>query len=628
MAQRDGRDFPNLQQLVGTEELLAWLPDGTAGNVLLSLLHTWLRKQDGVGLSPDQEAAFNRLIAERQAVTSLPDDAPPGAVFDLTATDGDNAPGVYVRTPGGAGPKSDTFTAYVTFGPRAGGGALYDRAMGVGTAHGLPDEIERIEIDPAGTVIGRVETDVSIPGGAGTLDWELTGVGWTYSITAELRTQTPFSANVDPYYVVRGSIEPVSGGRTLKIVQTDAEAQADYFTPQTAPGWLRIAGIGRQGATGWTAVPTVDANGLLSWQWVQSEDQPAVPAARSLKGPKGDKGDPGASGSDADGAADWAGRTSGNKLLLAVSDEGAEDVTVWSVPLSAGGGGGLTETQVLALFSAVARATSTARWPKSKLPADTSYRTDAQVRTLADARILAPARAGSAARWPKSKVPSDTVYDGDASLLPTPGSGDAGKVAKVNAGETGYVLAADERGSGGGGAGLPTVSAADNGKVLVVSNGVWAAVDRRVARQVNLGATVTNTSIVDSYSAWSDLAEITIAASETGHLTVKVRAKGVMTGASGGGDRQYGNFRLVRTRGAATTEIGGGEFEFYVRSSGQGGAGFQAATQIALYAEMFNVFNAQQGDVYKGQVQYLAQANARTFTHAPDATNHINIMRT
>ena len=144
----------------------------------------------------------------------------------------------------------------MTFGPRAGGGALFDRAMGVGTQHGLPDEIERVEIDPAGTVIARVATEVSSPGGAGTLDWELTGVGWTYSITTELRTQTPFVAAIDPYYVARGSIRPVAGGRTLKIVQTDAEGQHDYFTPMTAPGWLRIAGIGRQGATGWTAVPT------------------------------------------------------------------------------------------------------------------------------------------------------------------------------------------------------------------------------------------------------------------------------------------------------------------------------------------------------------------------------------
>ena len=68
-----------------------------------------------------------------------------------------------------------------------------------------------------------------------------------------------------------------------------------------------------------------------------------------------------------------------------------------------------------------------------------------------DERIAQPAREGDTSRWTKDKVPSDTVYDGDALLLPSPASGDAGKVAKVNPAEDGYVLADDEAGTGGGG---------------------------------------------------------------------------------------------------------------------------------------------------------------------------------
>ena len=251
---------------------------------------------------------------------------------------------------------------------------------------------------------------------------------------------------------------------------------------------------------------------------------------------------------------------------------------------------------MLALFSAVARTASTARWPKAKLPADTSYRTDAQVRTLADGRILAPARTGNAARWPKSKVPSDTVYDGDASLLPTPGSGDAGKVAKVNAGETGYVLAADEQGSGGGGAGLPTVTTADNGKVLVVSNGVWAAVDRSVHRSSSASAAVAVVAAVDTWSAWTDVASITIAAAEAGGLAVDILAHATSDAAAGGGDRIFGQIKIVRTRASVDTDLD--EQTLYVRNSGQAGANFQAASRIATFHEAVKV-QAQSGDTYQ-----------------------------
>ena len=77
-----------------------------------------------------------------------------------------------------------------------------------------------------------------------------------------------------------------------------------------------------------------------------------------------------------------------------------------------------TTTEIDARIADEAKEGNTERWPADKLPTDVAYdadlRTDAQVNTLADARVVAgtraEARASNTTRWPKNKLPTDVVY--------------------------------------------------------------------------------------------------------------------------------------------------------------------------------------------------------------------------
>ena len=106
---------------------------------------------------------------------------------------------------------------------------------------------------------------------------------------------------------------------------------------------------------------------------------------------------------------------SGSTLTLSYTD-GSGDSQTETATLPSAGTSGLTQAQVDARVRALVEdaaevANASTRWPKSKLPSDTSYRTDAQVNSLADARIATPARANSpSGRFDKARLPSDTAY--------------------------------------------------------------------------------------------------------------------------------------------------------------------------------------------------------------------------
>ena len=143
-------------------------------------------------------------------------------------------------------------------------------------------------------------------------------------------------------------------------------------------------------------------------------------------------------------------------------------------------------------------------------------------------------------------------------------------------------------------------------------------------RQVDLASDLTVTAPVDSWSAWTDLVSLTVGSTEAGFVIIEVESHSTSGAASGGGDRIYGRLRIQRTRSSVTTTLD--TQILYIRNSGQAGANFQAATREGSLQESLPL-EAQAGDVYTAQVQYLAQATARVQTHASGATNHIVIWR-
>ena len=160
------------------------------------------------------------------------------------------------------------------------------------------------------------------------------------------------------------------------------------------------------------------------------------------------------------------GRTSSNQAILQLrSGSNNAPIRVYRFAGGAGSGGGSTsgldqaavDARVLALVADFAEQGNTDRIAKTKLPSDTSYRTDAQVDSRADARIATFARAnspsgvvpdaqlpdtakrtdaqvdsradarvragvadfaeqGDTSRIPKTKLPSDTSYRTDAQV--------------------------------------------------------------------------------------------------------------------------------------------------------------------------------------------------------------------
>ena len=152
------------------------------------------------------------------------------------------------------------------------------------------------------------------------------------------------------------------------------------------------------------------------------------------------------------------------------------------------GGGGLDQAAVDARIQAgvqdFAETGDTSRIPKTKLPSDTSYRTDAQVDARADARVRAGvadfAEQGNTDRLPKTKLPSDTSYRTDAQVDARADARIAG-FARANSPSgtipDARIPAAITRDSEVAGRLLPAVTASNNDKIAKVVSGAWALAD-------------------------------------------------------------------------------------------------------------------------------------------------------
>lgn len=178
---------------------------------------------------------------------------------------------------------------------------------------------------------------------------------------------------------------------------------------------------------------------------------------------------------------------------------------------------------------------------------------------------------------------------------------------------------------GSGGGGLPTVSASDAGKVLVVnSTGAWAAVDRNVNDPHSPSSSVTVASGANVYGSWTDLMSATVTAQQAGGLLILANIHGVTSGASNGGSRMWAKVRLVRTRGTETLHV----VNAYIRNTG--GNAFAAGVQTASY-EFFRavpfVDVAQSGDTYTLQVQTLAQGTSGINTVFNRDDNELRLWR-
>ena len=322
---------PRPGQLTGADKLAVIDAAGLLGATVADVGAT-MRAGGHIFTDADEELlARLRSAPVHEAGATLPADAAPNIIFDLTADDGANAEGVYVRRAGGPGPKGDAFDAVITFGRSVAGGALYDRNAGIGSQHGLAGQYKRIEFSrDGGSVMVEIDADVSIPQGPGNINVELTGLhGLDLSAVLEL-VQGSFVAAVDPEIPFQGTptAAGVVPGSTVKWSQTSTSNQASYFDTYLPPSWHRIAGAGPPGAPGWTAQPAVDpSTGVLTWLYARLTSAPNPPAPVTLKGPKGD---PGASGADAPGVGTWASSTATNKLALASSEEGTKQVSAWA----------------------------------------------------------------------------------------------------------------------------------------------------------------------------------------------------------------------------------------------------------------------------------------------------------
>ena len=150
-------------------------------------------------------------------------------------------------------------------------------------------------------------------------------------------------------------------------------------------------------------------------------------------------------------------------------------------------------------------------------------------------------------------------------------------------------------GSGGGGGGGTTTLASAFPVVYAPIN---------AASAINLTDT--------DWTAWQDVpgVEITVTAAQAGSVVLDGHVHGVMSSASGGGDRAYVGARVIRTRGTATRVCS--RTKDYVRNASNFG-GISPLTREGE-DDVLCLEEAQAGDVFKLQVRARQQtATTRTF---------------
>ena len=115
-------------------------------------------------------------------------------------------------------------------------------------------------------------------------------------------------------------------------------------------------------------------------------------------------------------------------------------------------------------------------------------------------------------------------------------------------------------------------------------------------------------------SPWTTLATLTIAASEAGAVTVNMTGYAVLTAPTGatplagGGDRAHTEFRLRRTRGAATEDVFGPLDVYAPRNAANASlAAYVTATQRVSFSATWGLDAVQSGDVLTLQVMHIGQ---------------------
>ena len=491
---REIDSFENLgaPAIRGTLEFLTKDAQG-AENFTVDAFIAHIAKEEGVGLSAKDEAWLKSVVDTNpvDGGPELPEHAHPDTIFLLTEADGSNTPGVYVRSSGASGSKTDDWTANVAFASDGNGGLVWDRAHGTET--GIPDELRSIAIDSEGTIVVLADTDTSLPGGPGDLSVEIHGINSDYGFTTTLYDQ-PFSAQTDQEITFRGTVDPsmVVGAPYRFVLVSGSNANA-YWTPPNV-GWGRVALGGTPGA-------------------------------------------PGAEGED------------GFSPVFAVVQANA------SSEVSVG------PRRILKVVD----------W----------------IQSTGDLEVGYSLFRGSYASGVTYKQ-GDIVLDQNRFYASLTNSNRGNALANAT-----HWSDLSGGGTGGGNAPAPCPS---------------------VLRKVSLVNPITITAGTTAWGDWGEVCTLTVSDSEAGYLYIISRADSVSDNSSGGGDRIFSCFRLVRRRGTVDTVIG--DLCLYgPRNLGNASAQFnQQSRQVTAFVPAMDL--AQDGDIYKLEARYWGQESARVMTHS------------
>ena len=263
----------------------------------------------------------------------------------------------------------------------------------------------------------------------------------------------------------------------------------------------------------------------------------------------------------------------------------------------------------------------------------------------ADARALAQIN---------TQIPTST-------RIPDPKSGDAGKVATVNASEDGIELVTPETGGGVDSSAVntlidtripvvrrvPEIDTADANKVLKVNSGgtaadweddetggggqpsgtplPWRITEvRRTTSQGDLRTPAGTGTIGTTWTAEQNLIDYTVPADSGGGLIAFFHALAVSPAGVQGGDRLYIRANVYRVRGAASVSLT--DKTYYIRNSGQLSATANAASRRGDITFALPI-DVETGDIIRLNVQAIAQVAGRNSVTWARTTNDITILR-